>query len=446
MVDSKSYDAYLNYHDYDWYSLYFKRPWDNSFNEVEYQKSIKLLDVDQKEKDTHSEAFRLLFKYIHNSHVFSSMDPPTACKLISYALRNKVEKQKQQKYDDEVFDMFKNFVIKYKETQSISSPRCENSMILIDHDVFEKMHILYTLYEKFAVFAPTPHRYRQAKINCDVLEEFAVLYNDFIKDKRLINKSLYDVLKNFDERVTKTLKKHEGDCTGRKLTIVPFKAYHIQEEVKSSFSAPEKQKPIEVPPVESRSPINEQAVLPGTRSQITNVKTVLHTQPEMKEGRGAIRLGESEKEPESQEVAQRAEEYDTAERSHQIQSLSRYSRDIAIPETSTQRRFMGNSLDTQKTESPREDNGFFTNVQGAFSSIVQNVEPAPILGVSGGMGALFLLFKYTPVGSFFGGRRGRMHRIPNNFGEYYAGFAPGFAEQDYGNFGNERYNISYRPE
>ncbi|KMZ83369.1 hypothetical protein PVBG_06225 [Plasmodium vivax Brazil I] len=37
--------------------------------------------------------------------------------------------------------------------------------------------------------------------------------------------------------------------------------------------------------------------------------------------------------------------------------------------------------------------GFFSNVQDTFYSIVKDVEPAPVLGVSGGMGALFLLFK-----------------------------------------------------
>ncbi|KMZ88476.1 hypothetical protein PVBG_05434 [Plasmodium vivax Brazil I] len=37
--------------------------------------------------------------------------------------------------------------------------------------------------------------------------------------------------------------------------------------------------------------------------------------------------------------------------------------------------------------------GFLTNVQDTFFSIVKDVEPGPVLGVSGGMGALFLLFK-----------------------------------------------------
>ncbi|CAI7721795.1 hypothetical protein PVPAM_110069500 [Plasmodium vivax] len=71
-----------------------------------------------------------------------------------------------------------------------------------------------------------------------------------------------------------------------------------------------------------------------------------------------------------------------------------------------------------------------TGFPGYITDVFRSVEPAPILGVSGGMGALFLLFKYTPVGSFFGGRRRRFRQIPSSFG----GFTPGdFANfQEYG--------------
>ncbi|KMZ86068.1 hypothetical protein PVBG_05467 [Plasmodium vivax Brazil I] len=68
------------------------------------------------------------------------------------------------------------------------------------------------------------------------------------------------------------------------------------------------------------------------------------------------------------------------------------------------------------------------SLKGAFTDIVQNVDPAPVLGVSGGMGVLFILFKYTPFGSFFGGRRRRFRQISSSFG----GFPPDFANfQEY---------------
>ncbi|CAI7718355.1 hypothetical protein PVPAM_040010100 [Plasmodium vivax] len=85
------------------------------------------------------------------------------------------------------------------------------------------------------------------------------------------------------------------------------------------------------------------------------------------------------------------------------------------------------------------------SVMSTITGVFQSVEPVPILGVSGGMGALFLLFKYTPVGTFFGGRRRRNHLIPSGFPGAYPGF-PGYEEHYDGNFGPGPINISYQAE
>ncbi|CAI7719415.1 hypothetical protein, conserved [Plasmodium vivax] len=104
------------------------------------------------------------------------------------------------------------------------------------------------------------------------------------------------------------------------------------------------------------------------------------------------------------------------------------------------------SIQGHLPQSEGESKGILNNVHDTFFSIVKDVQPAPILGVSGGMGALFLLFKYTPVGSFFGGRRGRIRQIPRSFG----GFAPGnfanFQEYDGGFIGYGPTSISHLAE
>ncbi|VVA00333.1 PIR protein, partial [Plasmodium vivax] len=79
--------------------------------------------------------------------------------------------------------------------------------------------------------------------------------------------------------------------------------------------------------------------------------------------------------------------------------------------------------------------GVFGSLQNSISSFIREVEPAPVLGVSGGMGVLFLLFKYTPVGSFFGGRRGRFRQIPRSFNGPFPGDFANFQEYDGGFIG-----------
>ncbi|CAI7717563.1 PIR protein [Plasmodium vivax] len=93
---------------------------------------------------------------------------------------------------------------------------------------------------------------------------------------------------------------------------------------------------------------------------------------------------------------------------------------------------------------PSKPEGFMDSLKGTFTGIVQSVEPAPILGVSGGMGALFLLFKYTPVGTFFRGGRRINNRIPRTFYGQFPGGLAGYDELYEGAFGADPINISYR--
>ncbi|CAG9472744.1 unnamed protein product [Plasmodium vivax] len=90
--------------------------------------------------------------------------------------------------------------------------------------------------------------------------------------------------------------------------------------------------------------------------------------------------------------------------------------------------------------------GFFSNVQDTFFSIVKDVEPGPVLGVSGGMGVLFILFKYTPFGSLFGGRRGRFHQIPSSFRGLSPGEFPNFHEYEGGHIGYGAMNMPHLAE
>ncbi|VUZ95030.1 PIR protein [Plasmodium vivax] len=84
---------------------------------------------------------------------------------------------------------------------------------------------------------------------------------------------------------------------------------------------------------------------------------------------------------------------------------------------------------------PHATGGFSGAIKDAFSTISENVDPVPLMGVSGGMGALFLLFRYTPVGAFFRGGRGRVRRIPSAFHGQFPGGFPGYEEYDGGYIG-----------
>ncbi|KMZ88726.1 hypothetical protein PVBG_05672 [Plasmodium vivax Brazil I] len=92
--------------------------------------------------------------------------------------------------------------------------------------------------------------------------------------------------------------------------------------------------------------------------------------------------------------------------------------------------------------SPNEVGDTSSSVMSTITSALRDVEPGPVLGVSGGMGVLFLLFKYTPVGSFFGGRRGRFRQIPRSFGGFPPGEFPNFQDYEGGYIGYGPTSIS----
>ncbi|KMZ96049.1 hypothetical protein PVNG_05987 [Plasmodium vivax North Korean] len=87
----------------------------------------------------------------------------------------------------------------------------------------------------------------------------------------------------------------------------------------------------------------------------------------------------------------------------------------------------------------------FGKIGESVINVLGDVDPVPVVGVSGGMGALFLLFRYTPVGTFFRGR-GRRQGIPTRFDGVYPGFMTDFQGYGDGNFGHDRFIIAYGAE
>ncbi|SCA60345.1 hypothetical protein PVT01_000094900 [Plasmodium vivax] len=115
--------------------------------------------------------------------------------------------------------------------------------------------------------------------------------------------------------------------------------------------------------------------------------------------------------------------------------LSPYPQAFATHDSSVKQELTDVSSFSQKSEPQKEDEGFMANMRNTITGVLGEVDPVPVVGVSGGMGALFLLFRYTPVGAFFRGGRGRVHRIPRSFNGPFPGGFPGFEEYESGYIG-----------
>ncbi|VUZ99806.1 PIR protein [Plasmodium vivax] len=97
-------------------------------------------------------------------------------------------------------------------------------------------------------------------------------------------------------------------------------------------------------------------------------------------------------------------------------SLEAHSRSVHTGYNTADERYT-----TERAITPTDGTqSYLETFKGTITGVLGSVDPGPVLGVSGGMGVLFILFKYTPFGSFFGKRRGRFRQIPS-----FRGLSPG---------------------
>ncbi|VUZ99819.1 PIR protein [Plasmodium vivax] len=413
----------------------------------------------------HYKLFEKLSHRLAGDGIFLKVAANNCCSYINYWLNNEIARNYIYLRDDN-FQNFTNFAKSYAEDRKshniYNRDSCETYLKpLYNEDNYNRTTVLYEMYDLYNLTTRYYAENNKQRI-CDYYSTINRYYKD-MKEAHPQDTELNEKLKYFKHVVHTSEKSHKTLC-----------GY----DVTSLMVLPEDIKPVEVI---SETPVSQLSTLPDTDTQTSNELERSQTEsvtvkpaeefvesphPELESPSSpllqtlpselqAAHLRDTYGTSESYESSRRALEgvnlelsqntYAGKLKGQRLKPGSDYTEGLIYNDTLQNPHFSKN-VGLENLGRKSLDDGFLGKVQGFFTETLGQVEPAPILGVSGGMGALFLLFKYTPVGSYFGGRRGRMHRIPNNFGEYYAGFVPGFAEQDYGNFGNERYNISYRPE
>ncbi|CAG9474119.1 unnamed protein product [Plasmodium vivax] len=398
-----------------------------------------------------------LHHYLRGDGVFPWQDPTECCKYINYWLNTTVQKLVPGLYNTESFNIFQNIVKFYNEDKN-NNKRCNSDIYYIDTLELTKMGVLYDLYKNYETLTA---KYKGCNYSpCNILIHMYRNYNDALNLYGNNDNNLFSRLKEFKKLIDDILPQHK-DCPSH----IQFKdpesikrkenidsehntRTHNQTMFTPGLPRPKEESPLpepgSPPPEKDLSPPETDLLPPETDS--TSHPVLPRMTSELPEPHFRDTSSPSERNAlKETNTGLSQTTYDGKLKGQTLNPGSDRSRELIYTHTLGNPFYSENEV-LEKLGRKTSDDGFLGKVQGAFSTILENVEPAPILGVSGGMGALFLLFKYTPVGSYFGGRRGRMNRIPNNFGEYYTGFAPGFAEQDYGNFGNEGYHISYRPE
>ncbi|CAG9485652.1 unnamed protein product [Plasmodium vivax] len=400
-----------------------------------------------------------LKKLVRRHHSFMTYYPEKCCNYINYWL-NKTVRESDYRVNKENFNIFEEFM-QVDPKIGKNNFNCISRLSYMDTDSFQKMKKLYDLYDYFTELKESKDRTSLCK-NISVLNE---KYESVFQECKEKDNNLCNKLTNLKSEIVKDKFVANDICTKQAFDLFILKIDPPREEQKAVTAHAHVRKSGEKPPSTHVSGYSSQAH--AEKSEGTH--TPPHVTVSSSHAQGPTEQGGVERErtssvPQQQLTAElpplpllqlgqlrQLEQLESSETEEptgpkglaELEPELRQEQEPHIDTLKDAYPFRevekdtfpedvypsaGSMQPTFNTETIME------RMKIAVSNVLEQVEPAPILGVSGGMGALFLLFKYTPVGSFFGRRRARMNLIPNNFGEYYTGFSPGFPEQDFGKF------------
>ncbi|SCA59612.1 Plasmodium vivax Vir protein, putative [Plasmodium vivax] len=402
-----------------------------------------------------------IVKHLACTSVFWDVDTNIACKYINFWLNEKFKglysygyKLNFKNYEDFV-EKFYTKVEGYKSFKS-----CTNNIKLLDNDdvEYKKIDNLYTLYNEYDELKKIhPHAYITLK-TCKRIQTITILANDiahtYKDDDKFIKvlKDLREIIKKADESYQTLckpdLKQLETMVTDsafppRKLDPSPPQVIQqspdpLEQPTHQALAQHVSGNGIRSQP-EPTVDLQESSPTGQLRSEEhhTNVSHGM-TQPEESP---LLELPFSAQQANSRHAGNLREDVfksaifprERNEKSRGAQSRSTYTGYNSVEEGITAGGVITPTDDTQS---------YLETFKGTITGVLGSVDPGPVLGVSGGMGALFLLFRYTPVGSFFGGRRGRFRQIPRTFGGFPPGEFPNFQDYEGGYIGYGPTSIS----
>ncbi|GAB69869.1 hypothetical protein PCYB_006180 [Plasmodium cynomolgi strain B] len=141
-----NYKGYLDYDCYDKLKYQFLERTDlsTSTGYSTFYESYEFLDADKKE--TLSDIFSELLRYLSNTHVFWVYDSAHSCNYISYLLYDDIRK-KFGVFELSRFEIFQKFLQDLnKEHTNVD---CVNELVHLGSDKFQKMLSLYNLYDLY---------------------------------------------------------------------------------------------------------------------------------------------------------------------------------------------------------------------------------------------------------------------------------------------------------
>ncbi|GAB69870.1 CYIR protein, partial [Plasmodium cynomolgi strain B] len=352
-----------------------------------------------------SEIFTKLKAYLSNDHVFGwgKYNDEGTCTYMSYLLCGQIRDKLYGTCDKGRFDILKEFVDKYNN--STSSYACRNYFKHLGDNEFRKMNALYDFYDKYIKLS-AENLHGNTKYCSDMLN-LVYLYNNSLFKQFLHDSSEFnDVLKHIYALMENITETGRICCTNEK--------FPIRNPGLFISSVVQEQPPTHTSSERDREPSHE-GILDDPRNPIHS------------EGTSALRMSLGEEiiaDPVNSRVSEVSqssveainfvseEPFDRNQLPQNLEHLGKYESFGQPPYVSRGSHGSesyygkGGRVETKNRLSPENprvvtkplgtginNSGFMTNVQNGISEFIKDVDPVPVMGVSGGMGALYLLLR-----------------------------------------------------
>ncbi|KMZ94045.1 hypothetical protein PVMG_02271 [Plasmodium vivax Mauritania I] len=375
-----------------------------SSEEVKLDDILRLADIEPDMKKNYSDAFGVLLKHIHHDGLFYRGNNEDACKYINYILYKKVEVEHETKrsYDATLSSLFKIFLDAYGKKLPGRKNRCMSSIFNIQPETFNKLNALYDVYDKYNKCS----FYIDKTINlgCDDFKNFFDSYNNYMFVNESKTPKFNDILINIEE--------HAKDIFAKYIKGCKKDDYYIRSP--RLFTPPRVQKP----KTHSQEQIGQtglQAVDSNSHSETHRITNTPQTQLSKDISISDPEQGTPRTDEEYSANVFRSESYDPKEIVSHQDSSHQETRDSSIGSNEEQ------SQSYSRLETPIRPSYFSetlysgrpgrvgehdisnevemppSSFMNTITSTLKNVDPVPVVGVSGGMGALFLLFRVLEI-------------------------------------------------
>ncbi|CAI7717616.1 PIR protein [Plasmodium vivax] len=395
-----------------------------------------------------------IIKHLICNRVFMHVNTNRACKYINFWLNKKVKDFNFYEYHSN-FENYKEFVKTFYTVVKgdyNSYKYCTDNIDILNNDEYNKMNMLYTLYNEYDELKKIHELVYEDRKTCKIIQNITNVANDVARsyknDDEFIN-----VLRDLRDKIKNGKEKYQTLCESdlKQLdTMVTEKAFPprkpdppppkeishstdsleqtthealaqhvsgngIRNEPEPNVDLQGSARRVQLSSGEHFTKVSHERSLPEAQHPIGSSLGVSHHSSSYHAGELHEELFKSAPLP--------GEQY---ERSRDAYPTSVYTGYNPVDERITTE---GVITPTDGTQS------YLENIRGTITGVLGSVDPVPVVGVSGGMGALFLLFRYTPVGAFFRGGRGRARRIPSGFNGQFLGGFPGYEDYDVGHIG-----------